>query len=158
MRPSATARALIQTLGLVPLPDEGGFFRQTWRGNTSSAIFFLLTRDAFSALHRIDQDEVWHYYAGHPVEHLQLDPASGTARATRIGPDVLAGEQPQVPVPAGTWQGARLDPSVATEYDYSLLGCTVSPPWDARSFTLGERDALTRAFPGHATLILALTR
>src|SRR5215204_3564764 len=106
----ATARVLIASLDLQPLPGEGGFFRQTWRSSTASAILFLLTREAFSALHRLDRDEVWHFYRGHPVEHVQLNPADGNATITRIGPDVLAGEQPQLVVSENKWQGARLDP------------------------------------------------
>jgi predicted cupin superfamily sugar epimerase len=156
--PVAGARAIIRALGLEPLPGEGGFFRATWANETCSAIFFLLTRDAFSALHCLDRDELWHFYAGQPVEHLQLDPNSGTARVTRMGPDVLAGELPQLPVSAGVWQGARLVPHLAMAADYALLGCTVSPPWDERGFTLGQRDRLTRLFPAQATLIQALTR
>ena len=153
-----TAGALIQTLRLEPLPGEGGFFRQTWRSETASAIFFLLTRDHFSALHRLDRDEVWHFYAGHPVEHLQLNPHDRTTTVTRIGPDVLAGEQPQLVVPANVWQGARLAPQAAAADDFALLGCMVSPPWDERGFTLAERDALTRSFPGRVDLIRMLTR
>lgn len=158
MRPAATARALVQALGLQRLPGEGGFFRPTWRTEKSSAILFLLTRDEFSALHRLDREEIWHFYAGHPVEHVQIDPDRGTAHVTHMGPAVLAGERPQVAVPAGVWQGARLDPSTAGADDYALLGCTVSPPWDEQGFILGERAALLESFPAQAILIRALTR
>jgi hypothetical protein len=156
MNPSA--RTLIEILGLEPLPAEGGFFRVTWRGETSSAILFLLTREAFSALHQLDRDELWHFHAGHPVEHVQLNPATGQARVARMGANPLAGEQPQVAVPAGSWQGARLDPVGDGSDDYALLGCTVSPAWDDHAFTLGDGNALARAFPPHAALIKALTR
>jgi hypothetical protein len=165
------ADRLIQALGLQPLPNEGGFYRQTWRSSTGSAIFFLLTRDDFSALHRLAQDEIWHFYAGDRVEHVQLDPREGVASIMRIGPDVLAGEHPQVTVPAGVWQGARLVPSArktgsgsgaetlpAPGHGFALLGCTMSPPWDETGFTLGVRDDLVRMFPTQAEWIHALTR
>ena len=152
------ADRLIAALELEPLPGEGGFFRQTWRSRSSSAIFFLLTGDDFSALHRLAQDEMWHFYAGDPVEHWQLEPSSKAARRTRMGPDVLAGEHPQVLVPGGCWQGARLDPSVPGRNSFALCGCTVSPPWDESSLTLGERKELARLFPAHAGLIRELTR
>ena len=171
------ADRLIAALGLEPLPGEGGFFRQTWRSDTASAIFFLLTDDDFSALHRLDQDEIWHFYAGASVEHVQVDPRDGTRRVVRMGPDVLAGERPQVHVPAGVWQGARLAaervPTRASDSQgetervanslsgrpgFALLGCTVSPPWSERGFTLGVRDELVRVFPEHATWVAALTR
>ena len=115
MRSAATARALIASLDLKPLPGEGGFFRVTWRNDTTSAILFLLTRDSFSALHRLDRDELWHFHAGQPIELLQLDPKHGDARIARMGPDVLNGEQPQLHVPAGVWQGARLDPRASAD-------------------------------------------
>ena len=156
--PTDNARAIIEALRLEPLPGEGGFFRQTWRSETSSAILFLLAPTDFSALHRLDREEVWHFHGGEPVEHVQLDPATGQRRLSRIGADVLAGEEPQLIVPPGTWQGARLIPRAGAVADFALMGCTVSPPWEDRCFTLGGRDALTRAFPAHADLIRELTR
>lgn len=154
----AAADRIIAALELAPLPGEGGFFRPTWRSRTASAIFYLMTRVDFSALHRLAQDEIWHFHAGDPVEHVQLDPSTGTARRARLGPDVLAGDQPQVPVPAGRWQGARLDPAGPARHGFALLGCTVSPPWDEAGFTLGARADLVREFPAAADLIRELTR
>jgi predicted cupin superfamily sugar epimerase len=151
------ARAVIEALQLEPLPGEGGFFRATWRNATASAIYYLLTRDSFSALHRLDRDEVWHFHAGCPVRHVQLL-ADGTARVTRLGANVLQGESPQLQVPAGHWQGAMLEPDPPAEADFALVGCTVSPPWDERGFTLGRREALIAAFPAQAALVRALTR
>ena len=155
-----TALALIARLGLEPLPREGGFFRQTWRSDTASAIFFLITSEGFSALHRLTLDEVWFFHAGDPIEHVQLDARDGTVRVTRLGADVLAGDQPQVVVPAGVWQGTRLVPAAAsaTVQGFALVSCVVSPPWDERAFTLGARRALTREFPAAAAQIIALTR
>lgn len=152
------ADRIISALGLAPLPGEGGFFRSTWRSPTASAIFFLLTPDDFSALHRLEQDEIWHFYAGDPVEHLRIDPATGAAHRARLGSEVLAGEEPQRLVPAGWWQGARLDPAGPGRHGFTLFGCTVSPPWEESGFTLGGREELVRAFPAHADLIRRLTR
>lgn len=155
MPPSAAQ--LIAHLQLAPLPGEGGWFRQTSRRATASAIYFLLTRDDFSALHRIAQDEVWHFYAGDCVEHVQFA-TDGSAHVARLGPNVLAGDQPQVIVPAGAWQGARIASNQPDAAGYALLGCTVSPPWDERGFELGTRAALLAEFPAHAGLIRVLTR
>jgi predicted cupin superfamily sugar epimerase len=154
----AAADQLIAALNLAPLPHEGGFFRATWRSPTASAIFFLLTPEDFSALHRLEQDELWMFHAGDPVEHLRLDPSTGAAHRVRMGPAVLSGDQPQVLVPAGSWQGARLDPAGPGRHGYALFTCTVSPPWEDRGFTLGERDPLLRAFPAEGDLIRRLTR
>lgn len=158
MLPAPTARAIIDRLNLQPLPGEGGFFRATWRSEASSAIFFLLTGGEFSAFHQLDREELWHYYSGQPIDHFLLDPASGGLRVSRMGPNVLAGDQPQVVVPGGCWQAARMVPNAPTESDFALVGCTVAPPWEDRGFTLGRREGLIRSFPLHAELIRALTR
>jgi predicted cupin superfamily sugar epimerase len=152
---NAAARALIDSLGLAPLPEEGGFFRVTWLGAHGSAILFLITPADFSALHRIAEDELWHFHAGDPVEHVRIDPGTGVLTTTRLGADVARGETPQLAVPAGHWQGARL---AATGRGYALLGCTVTPPWTPAGFKLGARDALTSAFPQHAAAIARFTR
>lgn len=149
------ARQLVAALRLEPLPHEGGFFRVTRRTATTSGILFLITPEDFSALHRIAQDETWHFHAGDPVEHVQIDPRAGAARTTRLGADVLRGDAPETFVPAGQWQGARL---AEARLGYALLGCTVSPPWEAAGFALADRDALAAAWPQHRDLIARLTR
>jgi uncharacterized protein len=177
MAPTTEAERIIAALRLEPLPGEGGFFRQTWRSPTASTIVFLLTTRDFSALHRLQQDETWHYYAGDCVEHVQIDPRDGSLHVARMGPNVLAGQQPQVHVRAENWQGARLAVAISSGsspppvsdlsdtagavgrlHGFALLGCTVSPPWDERGFTLGIRSELTRQFPKYTDWTTALTR
>lgn len=158
-----TPQDVIRMLGLVPLPGEGGYFRETYRSalslpgvaarELSTAIYYLLTRDSFSAIHRLPGDEVFHFYLGDPVEMLQLRPDGAAARLT-IGTDLANGMRPQVIVPGGTWQGSRLLPGG----DFSLLGTTMAPGFDARDFELGDRAELLGRHPGHADLIRALTR
>ena len=157
MSPPDSARAVIDALRLEPLAGEGGYFRSTWRSATASAIFFLLTDHDFSALHRLAQDEIWLFHVGDRIQHVQL-PDAGPARVMRIGPDVLAGDHPQVVVLAGTWQGAALDPSPSRREGFALLSCVVSPPWDERDFMLGDRAELIQQFPAEAELIRRLTR
>lgn len=157
MPPATEAQVLIDRLGLAPLPGEGGFFRATWRNATASTILFLITREGFSALHRLEQDEVWFFHAGDPVEHIQLDQASGGLNRATLGGNVLAGEEPRTVVPAGIWQGARLR-DAANGSGYALFSCVVTPPWREDAFTLGDRETLARAFPAHAGLVRALTR
>jgi predicted cupin superfamily sugar epimerase len=140
---NAAAREVIAALRLEPLPHEGGYFRATWRNATSSAILFLA------------QDEVWHFHAGDRVEHVQFGPPGGAMIRHRLGPAVTHGDLPQLVVPAGRWQGARL---AEVRLGYALLGCTVSPPWDEKGFALAARTALTAEFPAHAEIIRALTR
>jgi len=157
-----TAAEIIALLKLEPLPNEGGFFRRTYTSTATlpggrpvgTAIYFLLTPEGFSALHRLLTDEVWHFHAGAPIEHLMLDPASGRGTRTIIGSDLPGGQQTQRTVPGGVWQGARL----ATGGAWALVGCTMSPGWDEREFTLGERNVLITRFPEWAGDIRALTR
>src|SRR5436190_331660 len=117
---------IIKQLGLTPHPKEGGFFRETYRAaetfpaehlparyqgprSVSTAIYYLLTPGTFSALHRLASDEIFHFYAGQTVKMLQLWP-DGSGKEVLLGPDVLAGESPQVVVPRGVWQGSFLVP------------------------------------------------
>jgi predicted cupin superfamily sugar epimerase len=176
---NAEAEKIIAQLGLVPLPAEGGFFRQTWLSRdrladgraVGSAIHFLITAEGFSALHQLKTDELWHFYTGDPVEHLQLDPRDGSTQLTLLGPDVLAGQTTQLAVRGGAWQGARLAMSPAEGAaprfrsgqprktdGWALLGCTLAPAWEEQEFSLGKRAELARAFPAQAELITALTR
>jgi predicted cupin superfamily sugar epimerase len=172
------AEKIIAQLGLSPLPREGGFFRQTWVSSirlsngraAGSAIWFLLTADDFSALHRLPPEELWHFYAGDPVEHVQLgrpaqsrgpvaglESAGGPAHVTVLGADLWAGQLPQLVVPGGVWQGARLKPG-AQAHGWALLGCTVTPAWVDGEFELGERGGLRREFPAATEWLRALTR
>ena len=152
-------------LGLEPLRGEGGYFRRSWTSTThlrngrpaGSSIWFFLTPGSFSALHRLRSEELWHFYAGDPVEHVQLDADRGILQVTVLGPHVLAGERPQLAVPAGAWQGARLR-SGGKPRGWALLGCTLTPAWEQAEFELASATKLAREFPGEAQWIRALTR
>ena len=122
-------RRMIAALRLEPLPHEGGFFRQTWRDAAGSAIYFLLTKPDFSALHRLRTSEVWHFYAGAPLV-LTMSPNGHDAAAHRLGPDLARGERPQLVVPAGWWQTAT---SLGA---WTLVGCTVAPGFRFEGFEL----------------------
>ena len=126
------ADAVIAALGLVPHP-EGGLYRQTWADAAGTAIYFLLRQGAGSDWHRVHgRAEIWHFYAGATVAltvsaHRPDDPAAGT---TLLGIDLEAGERPQAIVPAGWWQCAR------TLGEWSLVGCTVAPPFTFDAFEM----------------------
>lgn len=158
------ASKIIAQFGLRPLPAEGGWFRQTWAAPAAgpdgrpagTAILYLITRDGFSALHRLHLDEVWHFYAGDPVRLVELDPATGQATAVRLGGGLEAGELPQHVVRTGVWQGARLEAEGGR--GWALLGCTLVPGWDERDFELGDRRELLALFPAAQADIEALTR
>lgn len=162
-----TANEVIKKLNLVPLPEEGGFYRQTYKSAVtveahsqgaekraaSTAIYFMLTPESFSALHRLKTDEVYHFYAGDPMQLIQID-ESGFLKQTVMGFDLMSGHLPQVVVPKGVWQGSRL----VEGGRWALLGCTVAPAFEFMDFELGSREMLLQQFPEARSLILELTR
>jgi uncharacterized protein len=166
-----TADEVKKLLGLEPHPREGGWFRRTYEAaetvpasafaaaqypsprRTGTAIFYLLEPGTFSEMHRLRSDEIFHFYAGDPVELLQLHPG-GLGSTTILGNDLLAGQHPQLVVNQDTWQGSRLVPGGK----WALLGCTVSPGFEYEDYESGDRKALSAAWPRYARLIAALTR
>jgi len=128
-----TADELISRLGLRPHP-EGGHFVETFRapgaGRTSgTAIYFLLKAGERSHWHKVDADEIWHHYAGAPLE-LSMSDDGRSVRHVRLGTDFGVGEQPQVVVPRHVWQAAR---SLGS---WTLVGCTVTPAFEFEGFEL----------------------
>jgi predicted cupin superfamily sugar epimerase len=149
---------------------EGGYFRETYRSEEavakdalparfggdrafSTAIYFLLVGDDFSALHRIKQDEVWHFYDGSPLTVHVLDPEGGYS-TLKLGRDLRKGETPQGVVKAGCYFGATVD----DPQSFALAGCTVAPGFDFADFEMPVRDELCRLYPQHRALIERLTR
>lgn len=151
---------IIDTLGLAPLPEEGGMHRQTYLSAEAlpdgrpvgCAIYYLLSRDAFSHLHLLDADEVYHFYMGDPVELTQIS-ADGTVTKTVLGGDLLAGQVPQLLVPKGVWQGSRLVPGGS----FALMGTTMSPAYTQSGYTHGGRALLLEKFPHLGDVIESLT-
>lgn len=128
-----TAEEIIARLGLRPHP-EGGHFRETFRApdagrGASTAIFFLLKAGERSHWHRVDADEVWHHYAGAPLE-LAMSDNGHAVHHLRLGSDFGLDETPQIVVPRGVWQAAR---SLGS---WTLVGCTVAPGFDFAGFEL----------------------
>jgi hypothetical protein len=122
-------------------------YAQTLVDEHSTAIYFLIERPSFSALHRLLSTEVFHYYAGAPAQMLLLH-ADGSIDKPVLGPKLTDGERPQVIVTAGTWQGT------STCGEWTLLGTTMAPGFTWDGFELGERAALTASWPA-ATLRIA---
>ena len=160
---------LLDLLNLQPHPAEGGYFVETYRSTEAippealparyqgarrhgTAIYYLLTPQTFSAMHRLQSDEVFHFYLGDPVEMLQLRP-DGTGRVLLLGPDILGGMRPQVVVPRGVWQGSRL----RSGGRFALLGTTVSPGFEYADYETGRRAELIEAYPQFHDRIVALT-
>jgi predicted cupin superfamily sugar epimerase len=104
-------------------------------------------------MHRLRSDEVYHFYAGSPVEMLHLHPG-GSVSIVTLGADILAGMHAQVMVPGGVWQGSRLRKGG----EFALLGTTMAPGFDPADYEHGDREELIRMFPEAKDLIAALTR
>jgi predicted cupin superfamily sugar epimerase len=155
------AETLIAALDLRPLPREGGYYRETYRSprqvvechnkSVCTAMYYLLTPDTCSLLHRLPSDEIYHFYSGDPVELLLLDDQGG--RRVVLGPSLLDGQVPQLVVPAGTWQGSLLQPGGW----HALLGTTMAPGFEFSDWEGGNRAALSARFPEFAGLIARLT-
>ncbi|MCB9795000.1 MAG: cupin domain-containing protein [Alphaproteobacteria bacterium] len=163
--PSLSATEWIERLGLRAHP-EGGWYAEVYRAELGvtparrdgpvraacTSIFFLLTEQNPSRLHRIRSDELWHFHAGGPVTVHQLCAEAGYEALT-LGPDPRAGQALQGVVPAGRWFGATTAPGAG----YALVSCTVAPGFDFADFELAERGALLQRFPEHAALVRQLT-
>jgi len=166
-----SASYYVQSLKLQPHP-EGGYFAETYRAEEcipagalparfggerafGTAIYFLLENHHVSALHRIQADEIWHFYAGGPLEVFVINP-DASLRVIRLGNRPDQGEVFQAVVPAGCWFGAK--PAGATDSaGFSLVGCTVAPGFDFADFEMGSRAALLIEFPQHRAVIEMLT-
>jgi uncharacterized protein len=132
---SATLSRIIEQLGLVPHP-EGGYFTETWRApaargerGAGTSIYFLLGADQVSQWHRVDATEIWHYYAGAPIE-LALSPDAVSIERCVLGNDLAIGHRPQLVIPPLVWQSAR------SLGEFTLVGCTVSPAFEFTGFEL----------------------
>jgi predicted cupin superfamily sugar epimerase len=128
-----TADEIIARLGLQAHP-EGGHFREMYRApdqprGASTAIYFLLKAGERSHWHKVDADEIWHHYAGAPLE-LSLSDDAKRVDHVRIGTDFGLGELPQAVVPRGVWQAAR------SLGHWTLVGCTVAPAFQFEGFEL----------------------
>ena len=163
------AKYWIENLQLEPHP-EGGYFRQTYRSEmviargalpagfggaraASTAIYFLLERENFSAFHRLRSDEVWHFYAGEPLALHVIDPEGEYSRIF-LGGDLEAGAVLQAVVDAGCWFASH----VAEWNSFALVGCTVAPGFDFEDIEMGKNQELVARYPQHRALIERLTR
>ena len=160
---------LIRKLELLDHP-EGGYYRETYRSrglisaselspsfgggrNYSTAIYFLLTSENFSAFHRIRQDEVWHFYEGSNIVLHLLKP-DGSYEKVILGPDISKDHHFQCVVEAGTWFASEVE----APNSYALAGCTVAPGFDFQDFEMAQARELLAQYPAFKDLIARLTR
>jgi uncharacterized protein len=164
-----TANDWMNHLGLSPHP-EGGYFCQSYKSDlsiprnglpasfqgdrsASTAIYFLLKGNDFSAFHRLASDEMWHFYAGSSLTVFVIDP-EGNEFELSVGNRPEAGEVFQAVVKAGCWFASRVEDGNG----FALVGCTVAPGFEFADFELATKAELCRLYPAHAQLIAQLTR
>lgn len=153
---------------------EGGYFREVFRSTdvlemdslperfpgdryTLTCIYFLLEKNSFSAFHRLESDELWHYHAGDPLTIYLLNPHKEGPEALttlHLGPHVDQDQALTIAIPHGNWFAARVDQGGS----YSMVSCSVAPGFDYDDFYLAERDLLLTVFPEHEDIIVQLTR
>jgi predicted cupin superfamily sugar epimerase len=165
-----TPQEIIQALDLKPHPEEGGWYRETYRSEESisktslpsrylssrsfgTAIYYLLTSSTFSAMHRLRTDEIFHFYLGDPVEMLQVFP-DGSSRTVTLGSNLSAGHEPQAVVVRGTWFGSKL----VEGGEFALMGTTMAPGFEFEDYEHGDQAVLTVLCPGQAERIANLAR
>ena len=163
------AKYWIHKLQLEPHP-EGGYFRQTYKAGltleasalpfsfsgprvASTAIYFLLEGENFSAFHRLRSDEMWHFYAGSTLKIHVIGP-EGEYSSILLGRDAERGEVFQAVVKAGCWFASH----VGDWKSWALVGCTVAPGFEYEDFEMGKRDELIKVYPRYRSLIERLTR
>jgi uncharacterized protein len=164
-----TASEIISLLQLKAHIEEGGFYRQTYLSGEKiplaglpprysserafgTAIYYLLTPETCSRLHRLPTDEIYHFYLGDPVTLLLLH-LDGSSEEITLGQDIACGQQLQAVVPRQTWQGSFLKAGGQV----ALMGTTMAPAFDYADFEAGERDALIKEYPSRKDLVLRLT-
>ncbi|MEZ7891062.1 MAG: cupin domain-containing protein [Candidatus Wallbacteria bacterium] len=165
------AEEIIKFLNLKPHP-EGGFFLETYRSDEAyekkslperydgdrsygTAIYYMLTADTFSVMHRLKSDEIFHFHMGDSVEMLILPPeGKGRGQIITMGHDIKSGEKLQVMVPRDYWQGMRLKDGGK----YALFGTTVAPGFEYSDYEESKCEPLAKKYPEFTDMIKKLTR
>ena len=126
-----------------------------FKGDRSSCthIYFMLEKGEFSAFHRIQSDELWHFYSGDPLVVYELE-NDGRLIKHYLGSDLEKGQSLFCVVKGGNWFASE----VMENSNYSLVGCTVSPGFDFADFELAKKEMLSGLYPTHKTLIHRLCR
>lgn len=164
-----TAQQLIAQYQLQPHP-EGGYYTRTYASEEmieatalperfhsdrfiSTAIYFLLEGNQFSAFHRIKSDELWHFYTGVGL-HIYIIHPNGRGEIIKLGNDPVNDFSFQCTVKAGCWFASK----PVSENGFSFVGCTVAPGFDFADFELAGKERLLNKYPQHGQWINSLCR
>ena len=156
---------LIEQLELEAHP-EGGFYRRTFESKLfmadsegrevriASAIYYYLASDDFSAWHRLDTDEMFHFYSGTSLTLHMINSEGKLSHISLGDPCSDAAYIAQFVVPRDNWFALEVD----AENSYSLVGCTNFPEFQLDKFEIAKRRELAEQFPDHKCIIERLTR
>ena len=163
------AKYYINKLKLQKHP-EGGYFNEIYRsgeifeasvlperymGNRafSTSIYFLLDGKDISTFHKLQSDEIWHFYDGSPVRIYIITPERALEERV-LGYNLDNNETLQTVINKDSWFGAEL----VDKSSFCLVGCTVSPGFDFQDFEMGKRELLLKEYPEFSGTILRLTK
>ncbi|HET8793422.1 MAG TPA: cupin domain-containing protein [Nitrososphaeraceae archaeon] len=153
----------IEKLGLVK-HVEGGYYKQIYASqkqcqehnirNLATCIFYLLEGNDFSAFHRINADEIWHFFLGSSLTLYNINENESKMKINKLGKDFEKSENLQVIIPQGDWFAAEVDDRTS----FTLVGCTVIPGFEYKNFEIGKKQSLLEKFPPYRDLIEKLCR
>ncbi|EEU20901.1 cupin domain-containing protein [Lactobacillus mulieris] len=152
------AKEYIEKLNLTPHP-EGGYFKEVYQAKGEyelaegkrkyfTSIYFLLTPETKSHLHRLNHDEVWYYHDGASLKIHCLYP-DGHYQLVKLGKDLANGEQLSFDVPAGVIFGSELAAG-----EFALVSCMVAPGFDYQDFELFSQAELIKLYPEQKQMII----
>ena len=164
MHDDLTADEVRKLLALEP-NATCGYVRETFRSKTNiapgglpapfadgrplgSALYFMVTREQHVRLHRIRNDQLYHYYLGDPLEVLML-PDGGKSERVVVGRDLRGGQRVQLLIPGNTFHTAH----IIGKRRWFLGASTEWPGVEPRDVELGDLDTLVAAHPDAASLI-----
>lgn len=153
------AKLIIEALNLKK-HIEGGYFCRTYQStelyksnkSLASSIYFMTTTDSSSHFHSFVSDEIIAYHAGSAANVFILE-KDGIVTTKKLGIDFVAGERPQIILPAGTIFAIKtIEPD-----SYSLFTCFVNPDFSFADLKIYAFDELAPLYPEHQDLLRDLT-
>lgn len=140
---------------------EGGYFRETYRSQRSTnnrsfvtSIYYLLDGNDFSSFHKIDADEIWHFYYGSSLTLFIINERNPRLTRKVLGNNYKKKDSLEILIESDNWLAAQVN----NKLSYSLVGCTVIPGFEFEHYELGDRDKLLSLFPEHKKIIEKFTR
>ncbi len=143
---------------------EGGFYKQIYASkkqcqehgnrNLATCIFYLLEGNDFSAFHKINGDEIWHFFIGSSLTIYIFNENDSKLKIVKLGKDLDKGESLQLIINEGNWLAAEVN----DKSSFTLVGCTVIPGFKFKHFKLAKKKSLLLKFPSYKWVIEKLAK